>query len=198
MENKDIVKVLIPIKAKIEQVGSYANILEIKSEQHLKEATNELTSVKLIQKELTARKESITKPMLLALKNARAIFAPLEAKVTAAELIIKRKMLTYQNAITAKAEKKMEKIATDVEAGKISFDKGVEKLAKVQEPTKTVSVDNGQITYRTVKKVIIENADLLPREYLVPDEVKIRRDALAGKEIAGVKVVEEKVVSART
>jgi LysM repeat protein len=198
MENKEIAKALAPIKTEITRVESYASALEIKTETQLKEATNELAIVKTIQKQLTEKKEGITKPLMTALKNVRAIFAPLEAKTTAAEQIIKSKMIRYQEIVAAKAQKKADKIAADVEAGKIGFDEGVAKQAKIAEPPKTVSTENGQITYRIVKKVVVEDPALLPREYLVPDFVKIRADALAGKQIAGVKIVEEKVVSART
>lgn len=197
MENKDISKALAPIKIEIERVASYTTALEIKNEQHLKVATDELAVVKTIQKQLLDKKEGITKPLMTALRNVRAIFAPLEAKVAEAEQTIKRKMLAYQDAAATKAARKADKIAADVDAGKITFDEGVAKRAKISEPAKTVSTDGGQITYRIVKKVVIENADLLPREYLIPDEARIRKDALAGKEIAGVKIVEEKVVSAK-
>ena len=37
----------------------------------------------------------------------------------------------------------------------------------------------------------------LPREYLIPDMVKIRRDALTGVKIAGVEVREVKTVAGR-
>ena len=47
---------------------------------------------------------------------------------------------------------------------------------------------------RTTKKVRIINSDLIPREYMVPDEVKIRRVVLAGLEIPGVEVYEEKTI----
>lgn len=40
----------------------------------------------------------------------------------------------------------------------------------------------------TRPEVVIVNVALIPREYLVPDMVRIRADALAGKPIAGIEV----------
>jgi hypothetical protein len=197
MENRNIEKELIPIKTELTRVGSYASTLTIKNEEQLKEATDELVVLKTIQKQITEKKEGVIKPLMTALRNARAIFAPFEEKIEEAEQAIKDKMIKYQQIVEANAQKKSEKIAKDVETGRIGFDEGVKRQAKIAEPQKTISTDNGQITYRIVKKVVIEDSALIPREYLIPDLSKIRADIFTGKQIAGVKIVEEKIISTK-
>lgn len=49
----------------------------------------------------------------------------------------------------------------------------------------------------TGRRVVIRDASLLPREYLMPDQLKITQAALAGVAIPGVEVVTESSVVAR-
>jgi hypothetical protein len=55
----------------------------------------------------------------------------------------------------------------------------------------------GEVQVRKIRKVRIVDAALLPREYLIPNEVVIRRDALGGKQIPGVEIYDEEVIAAK-
>lgn len=194
MEKQDLTKELAPIKAQVSKAINAANALEIKTADQMVEATDILGKIKTVGKMIKQKKESITKPLNEALRNARAFFAPIEGQWNEAELIVKRKMIAYQQAEQAKAAKKTEKIEEKVESGKMSFDKAAEKIEQVT-PEKTVEAKAGSVQFRTIKEVIIEDETKIPREYLVPDMVKIKKVALAGVSIAGVKVVDKQVVA---
>jgi hypothetical protein len=99
---------------------------------------------------------------------------------TLPEYMVKEKIIVYQREVTAKADAEKAKIAAKVEAGKMSFDKAVQKIEKLPEAPTTVQGKNGEIETRTVRKVRIIDVSKLPPQYLIPDEVKVRKDGLAG------------------
>lgn len=198
MENaNDLMKQLEPIKATVSKAEIAANNLEIKTKEDLIPATELLGKIKSVGKIITDKKMGMTKPINEALKNIRAFFAPVELKFNNAETIVKRKMELFNNIERAKAIKKTEVIEKKVEAGEMSFDKAAEKIEKIT-PDKTVETESGAVQFRTVREVVIEDEKLIPRDYLVLDMVKIRKVALAGVEIAGVKVIEKQIVAGLT
>ena len=106
-------------------------------------------------------------------------------------------MIAYQIAETKKADKKTAVIEKKVEAGKMTFDKAADKIEEVT-PAKTVRATSGSVQFRTIKEVVIEDESLVPREFLALDMVKIRKVALAGVDIAGVKVIEKQTIAGLT
>mgnify|MGYP001580527221 CR=1 FL=1 len=182
---------LAPLKAQVSRVGELAQAIVIKTPDDMSVAVDILGKVKDIGKKITVQKETITKPLNEALKNARALFKPLEDSYEEMEKTIKYKMVKYQTLSEAKAEKKINRIESKIEEGSLSFEKGVEKMSNL-EPESKVETDSFSLTFRITKTVEITDEKLIPREYLVPDMVLIRKDALAGKEIAGVRIVEVK------
>lgn len=197
MENAKLSQELAPFKASVSKAEAAATALQIKTVDDLTEATELLGKIKTVGKAITQKKESITKPLNEALRNARSFFAPVEEMWANAERIVKDKMIGYQNEQLAKAAKETKKVEEKVEAGKMSFEKAAEKIEAVT-PQKNVTTDAGAAQFRTVKEVVIDNETLIPREYLVLDMVKIRKVALAGVSIPGVRIVEKQAVAGIT
>ena len=197
MENAKLSQELAPIKIQVSKAEAAADAIQVKTVDDLTAATELLGKIKTVGKMITSKKETITKPLNEALKNARAFFAPLEKQWWEAERIVKDKMISYQNKELAKADKKTEVIEQKVEAGKMSFDKAAEKIEAVT-PQKNVTTDAGAAQFRTVRRVVVNDETLVPREYLMLDMVKIRKVALAGVNIAGVSVGEEHTVAGIT
>lgn len=197
MENANLTKEITPIKASLSKAVSAAEALIIKSPEDMKAATSLLSNIKLLGKAITQAKEKITKPLNEGLRSARSFFKPVEDDTEKAENIVKRKMLDYQTAELAKAEKKTEVIEKKVEEGKLSFEKAAEKIEAVT-PSKSVAVETGSVQFRTVKEVVVEDESLIPREYFDLNMVKVRKVALAGIAIPGVKIVEKQAVAGLT
>lgn len=197
MENAKLSQELAPIKAQISKAENAAAALTIKTADDLTTATELLGKIKTVGKMITSKKEAITKPLNEALRNARAFFAPLENAFYNAEQVVKGKMIDYQNAELAKAAKETKKVEEKVEAGKMTFEKAAEKIEKVT-PQKNVTTAAGAAQFRTVKEVVVDNETMIPREYLMLDMVKIRKVALAGVAIPGVRVVEKQAVAGIT
>ena len=179
---------LAPLKAQVSRVGELAQAIVIKTADDMNIAVDILGKVKDIGRKITAQKETITKPLSEALKNARVLFAPLEAQWEEAEKTIKYKMVKYQTLSEAKAEKKIEQIETKIEEGKISFEKGVAKMENL-EPGSKVETDSFSLKFREDRKMEIIDASLVPDEYWVINEIALRKDVLAGKEVPGAKIV---------
>ncbi len=194
MENATLTKELAPIKAQVSKAEQAATALQIKTADDMLSATELLGKIKIVGKLITEKKESIIKPLNLALKNARAFFIPIEEQFNNAEKIVKNKMVAFQSEELQKAQKKTEEIEEKVESGKMSFEKAVEKIEKIV-PQKNITTNNGAIQFRTIKDIVIEDEKKLPREYLVPNVAKIRKVALEGILIPGVKVVEKQIVA---
>lgn len=162
-------------------------VLTTEDEQKAIELANRLN---ILAKATKEKKESITRPMLEALDNVRDLFKPREEKIKSIIDSLKSKVLEFKQTERAKAEKEKEKIDKKLEDGKISPKVALKRQQEVQEVEKTTRTEAGKMTMKKRKVVKIINPELLPREYLIPDEKKITQVAKAGVEIPGV-VVEE-------
>ena len=185
------------IKQNIPQLLEYADALIIKTDDDIKTAINMLSNIKENAKQAESVRRFFVDPYNALVTKINAYFKPLTLSLTDADRKVRQKMMAYQQEITAKAEKARLATMKKIEDGKITIEQGVKKLENVIEPEKTVRSTEATMTFRIQKKVEIVNPNLLPREYLIPDEVKIRRVAIAGVAIPGVKVIEEKVPALR-
>lgn len=183
------------LKQATTRVHNRASSLNIVSKDDLEMATDVLSNIKNGLKTLKDRKEAITKPINEALKSVRSLFAPLEDQLTVAERIIKAKMVDYQNEVTRKAEEEAAKVMEQADKGEINYSEATNQISALESVPNKVEGKKGAIQYRTNRVVYVTNPAELPREYLTPDMVAIRRDALAGQTIPGVEVREEKTVA---
>lgn len=179
---------LAPLKAQVTKVVESAQAITIKTADDMVIAVDILGKVKEIGKKITAQKETITKPLSEALKNARNLFRPLEDQWEEAENVIKQKMVKYQTLQETKAETKIENIEKKIEEGKMSFEEGVAKMENL-EPERKVQTESFGLTFRETRTMEITDQSLVPDEYWVINEVLLRKDVLAGKEVPGTKIV---------
>lgn len=182
----------VEIEKEVRLVISRSEEIKIASKEEMAKATDFLGIIKAAQKRIAEIKAGIVKPMNEALANARAFFAPYETKLTETEGRIKTAMIEYSNKVEAEEKK----IADRVNRGTMKFETASKKIEEVKVE-KTVEADKGKATFVIRREVVIVNEKDLPREYLIPDMVKIRRDALTGVKIAGVEVREVKTVAGR-
>jgi hypothetical protein len=96
----------------------------------------------------------------------------------------------FGSLLEEKTDSAQSQILAEVEAKKIEFAARQEHRA-VKKDIEATRVKG----MKTVRKVRITNAAAIPRQFLVPDEVAIRKAALAGEIIAGVEVYEEQTLA---
>ena len=190
-------KEIAVIKGQVSKLENQANAVIITSQEEYAGAIDLVSKLKDAGSKLKNAKESITKPLNEALKNARNLFSPIEEQFEKAESIVKSKLLAYKQKVDAEVKAKEEAIAKKVESGAIKLETAERKLENIERVDQTTKGKIGEVQIRTIKKVRISDESLLPRKYLVPDLVAIRRDALGGETIPGVEVYNEETVAAK-
>jgi hypothetical protein len=201
MENKIAISPEIreEIEKEVRLVVRRSEEIKIADKDGLEKATDFLGIIKAAQKKIVEAKGSIVRPLNEALANARAFFAPYENKLVEAEGKIKKAMIEFSNKEEKERLAQEAKIADKVDKGTMKFETGAKKVEALEEKKvdKTIESKVGKATFVIRREVFIVNEKEIPREYLVPDMVRIRRVALAGVAIAGIEVREVKTVAGR-
>ena len=164
-----------------------ANVLKITSQVKLEEANTFLKGVKVWQKMLKAKRMDITRPINESLNLIRDLFRPIEDKIERARRMAEGKIRDYDDFLKKEAEEKKAVIEAKVESGEMKPEIAGNKLDKMESK-------QGVIKKRVQRDIEIVDKTQIPLEYLVPDMVAIRKDALAGKVITGVKVIEKVII----
>ena len=193
IENKEVSLV----KQQATKALNAANELTIASQEDMVKATDILSKIKTVGKMIKERKEQITKPLNEALSSARDLFRPIEDDTSAAEKVIKTKMLTWQSAEDARAKKEEDRITARVEKGTMRADTAAEKLQNIAPAPTAVQGKVGAVKTMIIKKYRVTDETKLPREYLMPNMPAITEALKAGTVIPGAEMYEEKVISAR-
>lgn len=169
--------------------------VKIESAQHMINATQTLSVINKYADKVKEQKEKITKPLNLALKEAREMFRPLEDNLEDAISAIRGAMTTYQTEQKRIADAEAAKIANRVGEGKgkLKVDTAVQKMQEIDRPAEQVATEAGMVKFKTIQKFEVMDVTMLPHEYVLPDEVKIRNAMKAGIELPGVRYYEEQV-----
>lgn len=192
-------KELKEYKSQVLLVQKGADSLQILSADDMAKGTDLLNQVKQIKKAVTERKEAITRPLMSALASARDLFKPLETGYGEAEKTIKAKMLEYSIAEDERIEKEKARVEARVEKGTMRTDTAIKKIEEIGDKKSSFTGDTGRVNIRVMRKVRIVDENLIPRQYLVPDMVKITEDVLRKNILVdGIEVYEEKVVASGT
>ena len=187
-------KELAPLKAQVSKLENQAHELIIASPEDNAKATELKAKLREIGKIIKDRKEAITKPLNIALKSARELFAPLEEHFANVEVIVARKLLDYKAQVEKENREKEVKIAARVEKGTLKIETAERKIGELEHVEKTIQTTYGQVQFRKIKKVRVVDESKIPDEYWVLDMVAIRRDALNGTLTGGVEIYEEEIV----
>lgn len=194
-------KELAPIKAQATKAEKYAGALVIKTDADEVKAVAELSEINKIGDSIEEKKTAIMRPLLDAQKATRELFKPLETSVTTAVAILKKKLIEYRTKKEAEQKKAEDNIKAKVEKGSIKMETGVKKLTELGQIDNSVKTSEGSVAYKTVRKARIIDPTKVPAEYLIVDEPKAKKAALAlnglGELIPGVEVYEEKELANR-
>jgi hypothetical protein len=199
MENKT--KTVALFKGQVSKATAAANELQVRSDLELVAATTLLGRIKSVYKMVKEMMDAPIKTAYNAYKEIKAqqeqTFGAFVSGCEDAELIVKTKMLDYHKTQLAASKDMRAQVEKKVTAGKMSFEKAADKI-EAATPQKSIAGTGAAAQFRTIRTVVIEDESKLPREYLLPDMGKIRKVALAGVAIPGVRVVEEQSVAGRT
>ncbi len=169
----------------------YIETAQIKTDEDAKHATTIAKDIRELRKAVEGEKDEYIKPAKEIQNKAKAQYDPvinlckvLEKEITtkATEFILQQK-----KAI----EEKQRKIAERAQSGKIKEETAVRQMEKAGEVKKSIQGENGQIRVAEYEDIEITDEALIPREYLVPDTVRIRKAVLGGIDIPGVKKIKK-------
>lgn len=208
----DVREVTAATQALVALAGSY----QVTTAEQYSNAGADLTRVKAAQKRLEAVRKAITQPLDAAKKAVMDFFREPEAKLVDAENRIKRSMIAFsdeQDRIRREEQRRADEAARkereriEAQAKKAAESGKTEKAADLEQRAATVvapvihreAPTVAGINYRDTWKFEVTDAALVPREYLIVDESKIRKVVGALKadtQIAGVRVWSEKQIAA--
>jgi len=159
--------------------------LVINSQESFDQAGEMIKTLKEIDRKAVEEEKKITDPLTQALQAAKTHFKPFHDHVKLIEADTKAKMLTYVKTM----EQKQLKALDDFDKGKI---KKISTLTSKQEALQVVS---SSAQTRQVWSMEVVDASIIPREYLMPDEAKIKEALKAGKKVKGCEWKQVKTIA---
>jgi len=189
MENSTAVvnQQIATIKKESAEVLGQVSSFKLKSQTDLERSNELLKSIGDKQKQIKQAKDFLVRPLKEHVKKIENEFLPIEIELKRVEGELKGQQLVYLQKVREEVAAKSVAISEKAEKGELDEVKAGQKILKQE-----AKLDN----FKTmkIKKVVIENPQIVPDEYWVIDEVAVRRDALAGKQIAGVAIKIEEVI----
>lgn len=168
-------------------------IVLIKSQEDLMQATTVLSKLNQALDFLTEQKEKLTKPINTALKEIRARYKEPETILEAKISEVRRLMTEYQTKQMAIQAKKEEKVAEKLANGDISIEKATDAISKLPAVPSKTETEAGSVKFKPVKKFEVMSIGELPIEYHLANESKIRQAMGEGIELRGVRYYVEQV-----
>jgi len=186
---------LVEVQEKIKGMKEMVESTKVTTDKELAAASDIVKQVKTVEKFVREQKDKYVIPAKQIIKQASDRYDPYIKECQNAEESLKGKVKEYMDAADKRRKADELKIANRVEKGTMKPETAVKKFEALPEEKKTVKTEKSGIK-RSVRKVaVITHPELVPKEYWVIDEVRVRREALAGKEIPGVEIKEESIIS---
>lgn len=207
---------VVALTPALDRVKAFARNLVIKTSEGYEQAALLLKSIKGSLATIEDARTRITKPLNDALRETNAQAKTAAAPFLADEIVIKRAMIAYSdeqdrlrveqqrrdNEAADRERRRLQEIA-DRAAAKGQENKSeafADRAAQVVAPVAQQAAPKvGGIAIPKVWQFEITDEALIPREYLIVDQVRIRKVVMALKRdtnIPGVRVYEAKRISA--
>jgi len=165
--------------------------ITIKTAEDMPRAVSILSVLNKALDNLQADREKITKPINAALKEVRAKYKPFETKLENKIAEIRGEMISFQTKQVQIQAKKESDLAEKVASEKISIESAADKLNALPEVINNTEVAEGSVKFREVKCFEVQDLSLIPIEFHLPNEVKIRAAMTAGTQLPGVRYFSE-------
>lgn len=191
----------------------YALKIKVETEADEQNAIKAITSFSAEWKRGEDVRKFFVDPLNAQVKAINAKFKPMLDVLKDAENMLRRKLVDRQARLQAEADAAKAKVMKQVEKGKISVEKAVEKIEDVPEVQRTVRTDEATVTYAEKPKAVMEDGAELREddpiwigklvaaeqiEFLIVDTVKVRKVVLAGGKVAGTKKIVEKIPTVKS
>lgn len=118
-------------------------------------------------------------------------------KVEKAIKFVSDQVNKYQTLEARRASEEAAKLAARVERGTMKLDTAVRKMDEIEKPLEEFKTADGSVSFKTIPKLDITDAMLIPRKYLVVDEVAVFAALKAGETIPGAQIIQVKSLNNR-
>ena len=179
------------VQKKVNGMQTMLDAYPVSNDAELAGVSDKIKDIKTLCKAITAQKEKFTLPAKEIIANANEKFDPYIKACKNAEEVLKLRAVKYHNEQEAKRIADEKKLADKVDSGYMKSETAVKKMEAMPEVQKTVTTQSSGLRFTKRKVAVIFDLSLIPKEYWVVDEVKVRKEALAGVMIPGVKVEEQ-------
>jgi hypothetical protein len=185
------------VKEKAEGMKIMVAEFQVNDDKSLEVVADKIKQIKTLKKFITGEKDKFVEPAKAIIAEAKDKYDPFIKECDNAEIVLKQRAKAYMLKKDDERKKGEDKIAAKVESGYIKPETAMRKMEQLPETPNTVRTDAGsglRMSKRRVAK--ITNPDLIPDEYWVIDEVRVRREALqrdkeGAEQIPGVTIEEE-------
>lgn len=185
-------------QTQVERIKAYASERKIQTAEDVKLATEDLSLISQLTKSIEELRKEYVSPINEHLKSVNIEFKTLTEPLALADKTTRTKILawrTEQERLRLEAED-INRMKDDLVKREAALNEGVitidtKPVTVPEAPAKIVRTDVGNLGTTKTWKFEVENIDLVPREYLMPDMVKIGKVVRAGVNIPGIKSWQE-------
>ena len=161
-----------------------AEAIEISDDEDMEIAVNLLGGIATAKKKTEKQRKFFTESLNQQVKKINELFHSFTNPLLKAERIIKQKVAAYHVEKERKAQEEMAEALSEAQSGD-----EVMPVVIPNQPQRTVQADTGSATIKKVWTFQVENPALVPEQYKVVDEKKIRAAIASGiREIPGVRI----------
>lgn len=170
---------LAVIQQKTDSMEKELAMFNITNDDELNRVADEIKKFKTLKKYIEQEKDKLVDPAKAIIAEAKEKYDPFIKKCENAEIILKERAKKYMLAKEQKRIENEQKIAARVEKGTLKAETAVKKLESLPEAQNTVRTDKGSALRMSKRKIAeIVDPELIPREFWIIDEVRVRREAL--------------------
>ncbi len=192
---------LVVVREKLKGMQKMIDSTQVTSDDELDGVADKIKGIKTLLKIIEQKKEKFTEPAKAIIAEAKETFDPMIKECRNAEIVLKDRASKFMLQREADRKKKEEQIATRVEKGTMKPETAMNKIENLPEAPKTVRTDTGSGLRMAKRKVAkITEPNLIPDEYWIIDEIRVRKEALEREknnlpQIPGVVISEEASLS---
>lgn len=172
---KDAAKLVEVVQRESVGLVADAKALVIANTTDLELAAAALQTVRGRIRQVEAKKAAILDPIAIAVREIKSLFRPAEVALAKADELIAGKMTDYDRAQAIAEQKEKARL---VRRGDTETEVALRPAA--------ITTEKGTVSFVSHPEVVVVDEAQIPRKWLVPDMVAIRRAVLAGETIPGV------------
>ncbi|MDD5068057.1 MAG: hypothetical protein PHN89_00450 [Candidatus Pacebacteria bacterium] len=176
---KDEIKELAIVEEKIAGMREMVDSIKVENDDQLKDISDQIKQVKIVADFIREKKDAYVAPAKDIIAKARETYDPYIEECEAAEVVLKNKAKVYMLDRDNNRRQEELKIAQRVERGTMKPETAVKKFEQMSPAEKTVKSEGGStLTLKKRSVAVIEKPELIPDEYWIIDEKRVKREAL--------------------